>query len=111
MRSPAGRCRDPQVPPVVWIEAKTMTDLQFLYETGCAVWSGVALHPDTFCAHLAAITGGDVSGDVALRATDLYLACAAGYGDVVAVEAVERTCIARFRSVLCHIVTPSEIDD
>jgi RNA polymerase sigma-70 factor (ECF subfamily) len=90
--------------------ADTMTDLELLYETGRAAWPGIALRSDTFCAHLVAVTGGEVP-DLALRAADLYLACAAGHGDAAAVEAVERTCIARLRPALCRIVTPSEIDD
>lgn len=87
-----------------------MADLDHLFETGRAAWPGVALDGEAFRAHVAAIAR-EACGDVAPHAADLYLACAAAHGDAAAIEAVERTCIARIAPALSRIITPSEIDD
>jgi RNA polymerase sigma-70 factor (ECF subfamily) len=88
----------------------TMGDVDRLFETGCAAWPSITLSLEKFCAHLTTLAGSD-SRDLALRAADLYLACAAGHGDAPAIEAVERTCIAKVGHALSRIITPSEIDD
>lgn len=88
-----------------------MADLDQLFETGRAAWPGITLASETFGAHLAAIAELEARGNLALRGADLYLACAAGYGDALAIEAVERTCIAKLAPALSRIITPSEIDD
>ncbi|HEY0993106.1 MAG TPA: hypothetical protein VGD80_38900 [Kofleriaceae bacterium] len=89
---------------------EAMAELDHLFETGRAAWPDVALRAETFRAHVAAI-GGAASGELAPHAADLYLACAAAHGDAAAIEAVERTCVARIAPALSRIITPSEIDD
>jgi RNA polymerase sigma-70 factor, ECF subfamily len=88
-----------------------MGELDQLFEAGRAAWPSIALARETFGAHVAAIAAPDGHGDVALRAADLYLACAAGHGDGPAIEAVEQTCIAKVAPALARIITASEIDD
>src|SRR5262245_54970614 len=89
---------------------EAMAELDHLFETGRAAWPDVALRAETFRAHLAAI-GGATSGELAPHAADVYIACAAAHGDAAAIEAIERTCIARIGPALSRIITPSEIDD
>jgi len=88
-----------------------MGELDQLFEAGRAAWPHVTLARDTFGAHVAAIAAPDERGHFALRAGDLYLACAAGHGDGPAIEAVEHTCIAKVAPALARIITASEIDD
>ncbi|HEY6174541.1 MAG TPA: sigma-70 family RNA polymerase sigma factor [Kofleriaceae bacterium] len=88
-----------------------METVDRLFETGRAAWPDITLGAETFCEHVAALSAIEVRHDLALRAADLYLACAAAHGDPAAIAAVERTCIARIAPALSRIITPSEIDD
>jgi RNA polymerase sigma-70 factor, ECF subfamily len=82
-----------------------------LFEAGRAAWPTIALDEEMFGAHLAVLGEREVDGTRRLYASDLYLACAAAHGDAPAIEAVERTCIARTGPALSRIVTRSEADD
>lgn len=88
-----------------------MEQLEYLFETGRAAWPEITLASATFDAHVATIAEPGVRIELALRAADLYLACAAGHGDGPAIEAVDRTCIAKAAPALSRIITASEIDD
>jgi len=87
-----------------------MADFEQMFEIGRAAWPGIALAAETFRAHLATLAEAG-HGELAPHTADLYLACAAANGDAAAIEAVERTCIARIAPALARIITPSEIDD
>jgi len=88
-----------------------MADIDRMFETGRATWPALTLARALFEAHVAAIATAGAPGSLALRAADLYLACAAGHGDPPGIEAVERTCLARAVPALTRMITRSEIDD
>jgi RNA polymerase sigma-70 factor (ECF subfamily) len=88
-----------------------MTDIDRMFETGRAAWPALTLARTLFETHVSALATTAAHGPLALRAADLYLACAAGHGDPSGIEAVERTCLARAVPALARMITPSEIDD
>jgi RNA polymerase sigma-70 factor (ECF subfamily) len=75
-------------------------------EAGAAAWPGVALAPAAFARHLAARlppAGDLLAGIAALRAADLYLACACAEGNAAAIAAFDRDFLAQVPSYVATV--------
>ena len=84
-----------------------------LHEAGRNAWPGVQISAADFAGHLAQHLGisPEAAESLGARAGELYLALAAGRGDVAAIAIVDRTCIAPVDPALHGMLSSSEIDD
>lgn len=86
--------------------------LTHLIEAGRAAWPAIALPPATLIVFLARCLPAESAGELrALRAGDLYLACAYGLGIPGAVEALERRYMSRVATALSRLGTPALVID
>src|SRR5262249_34678498 len=71
-----------------------------------AAWPGVKLAPEVFARHLARHAGADADPEgylAAVRAEDLYLACACAAHDPAALRALEDRCLAHVPAALARL--------
>jgi RNA polymerase sigma-70 factor, ECF subfamily len=85
------------------------------WEAGARAWPGVRLAPEVFAAWLAGRLSADgepLAGLASLRASDLYLACAAAQGDAEAQRVLRGLCGEALRPELPRLgLQAVELDD
>jgi RNA polymerase sigma-70 factor (ECF subfamily) len=114
-RDLSSACFDHRAAPseIYKVHAPTTTIFDRLHEVGRNTWPGVQVSAADFADHLALHLGlsSEAAESLATRAGDLYLALAAGRGDLAAISLVDRTCIAQVDAALHGMLSSSEIDD
>lgn len=100
----------------VWGQSPALEEaLLAVVDAGRAAWPSVQLAPATFVAHLAerVLSEPTRHADLsAVRAADLYVACACGVGDEQAIAALDERAFGSIRDSLRKMrLSPEQIDD